>query len=735
MFNNSKDTAGEWAAKELYYRAIIDQSSDLIFVTDMQGNFLDMNQTLGSKLGYTKEELVKLNISGIVDPEQLKTMPFRYDQLSAGQPVYGRRRFIGKQGDRFDLEVNVRPFDGNKIMVVARDITAQLKAEREKELANYLLNERIKELTTLYKAGQILQTKSLSLEEVLQQLVNIIPDGWQFPSITAARISFGDTEAKTSNFQHTSFAQRAGFKTIAGEQGFVEIVYLEEKPVETEGPFLAEERYLINMLADMLRVYSDRRESDEILQRNEEQLQLIYNNSKDIIYLLSIEDDRYRFTSVNQAFLDATGLKTEQVIGRYVNEVIPEPSLAMVLGHYHDAIAQRKTMQWEETTEFPSGKRTGIVSVTPVFNEKGNSIKLVGTVHDITGRKRAQEQLKKEKDLSDSIINSLPGIFYVFDQNGKYLRWNKNHETVPGYTTEEMLSMYPLNFFDGEEKELIRERIEKVFTDGYADVEANFVTKDGRKIPYYFNGIAIEYEGKRCLMGVGINIAEKKLLEKEILQQKVQAQKRLTRAVLAAQEKERNKIGMELHDNINQILVGAKMYLGMMQQRKEWNEDLISQSLGLVDNAITEMRVLSREEVTPQLKTELGELTKQLINNLQRHTNIQAGVIFEIADADALGEELKLNIYRLAQELVNNIIRHSQANNVSLLLKSDEESITLVVTDDGRGFDVNAERRGIGISNMTNRVESYDGEIHIESKPGHGCRVEIRLPLAVHAVR
>jgi PAS domain S-box-containing protein len=392
-------------------------------------------------------------------------------------------------------------------------------------------------------------------------------------------------------------------------------------------------------------------------------------------------------------------------------------------------------MQWEETTEYPSGKRTGIVSITPVFNEKGDSIKLVGTVHDITGRKRAQEQLKKEKDLSDSIINSMPGIFYLFDQNGKYLRWNKNHETVPGYTTEEMLSMYPLNFFDVDEKELLRERIDKVFREGYADVEANFLTKDGRKIPYYFNGIAIEYEGKRCLMGVGINIAEKKLLEKEILQQKIQAQKRLTRAVLAAQEKERNKIGMELHDNINQILVGAKMYLGVIQQKKEWNEELTSQSLELVDNAITEMRVLSREEVTPQLKTELGELTKQLVNNLQRHTNINAGVIFEIADPNALDEELKLNIYRLAQELVNNIIRHSQAHNVSLLLKSDEESITLVVTDDGRGFDVNEERRGIGISNMTNRVESYDGEIHIESKPGHGCRVEIRLPLAVHSVR
>jgi PAS domain S-box-containing protein len=733
MPNPGKDAKDEWTEKESYYRGIINHSSDLIFVTDMQGQLLDMNQTLCNKLGYTTEELLKKNVADIVDPKQLKETPFKFSDLRSGIPVFGYRRFICKDGNAIELEVNVNPFQGDKLLVIARDITLQIKAEKEKEQANYLLNERIKELSTLYSTGRILLTQLAPVEEVLKQLVDVFPLGWQFPEATAARIIFGSAEFVTPNFKITPYTQRACFTTSGGVEGCIEVVYLEEKPVAAEGPFLAEERYLINMLAEMLRAFAERKENDQRLAKNEEQLQLIYNNSKDVIFLLSIEDDRYRFTSVNQSFLQATGLESEQVIGHFVDEVIPEPSLSIVLHNYQEAIRLRKTLQWEETSDYPSGRRTGIVSVTPVFDEKGDSIKLVGTVHDITGRKQAQEQLKKEKELSDLLINSLPGVFYLFDENGKYLRWNKNHETIPGYTTEEMKEMYPLNFFGGDEKELIRERIEKVFTEGYADVEASFVAKDGTKIPFYFNGIAIEFEGKKCLMGVGINITEKKLLEQEIIKQKVQAQKKLTRAVLAAQERERNKIGMELHDNINQILVGAKMYLGVIQQRKEWNEELTTQSLGLVDSAITEMRVLSREEVTPQLKTELGELVKQLINHLQRQTDIQAGITFEIADPAALSEELKLNIYRLAQELVNNIIRHSQAHNVSLLLKSDDEGITLVVTDDGVGFDMEADRNGIGISNMINRVESYDGEMHVESRPGHGCRVEIRLPLNVHS--
>jgi len=96
---------------------------------------------------------------------------------------------------------------------------------------------------------------------------------------------------------------------------------------------------------------------------------------------------------------------------------------------------------------------------------------LIGMGIDITERKKAAEQLQKEKQLSESIINSLPGIFYLFDTKGQYLLWNKNHETVPGYSTEEMKNDASVKFFVDDEKQLIKRKIEKVFTDGYAEVE------------------------------------------------------------------------------------------------------------------------------------------------------------------------------------------------------------------------------------------------------------------------
>jgi len=104
-------------------------------------------------------------------------------------------------------------------------------------------------------------------------------------------------------------------------------------------------------------------------------------------------NDRYRFLSVNPAFLKATVLAEDQVVGKLVQEVIPEPSLTMVLKKYKESIGDKKTVRWEETTEYPSGRKAGEVTVAPVFDETGRRAHLIGTVHDITERKLAEETL------------------------------------------------------------------------------------------------------------------------------------------------------------------------------------------------------------------------------------------------------------------------------------------------------------------------------------------------------
>ncbi|HEY6502930.1 MAG TPA: PAS domain S-box protein [Chitinophagaceae bacterium] len=126
------------------------------------------------------------------------------------------------------------------------------------------------------------------------------------------------------------------------------------------------------------------------------------------------------------------------------------------------------------------------------------------------------KEISIARDLSDKLIDSLPGIFYFFDESGKFIRWNKQLETVTGYTAEEIAGRHPLDFFEGENKTYIREKIEEVFVKGVSDSEAELVTKTGDLIFYSYRAVLVNYEGKPCLLGTGVDITEQKEAERQL---------------------------------------------------------------------------------------------------------------------------------------------------------------------------------------------------------------------------
>jgi len=137
------------------------------------------------------------------------------------------------------------------------------------------LTERIKELTALHKAVRVMQDPAKSSSEVLQEIVNLLPPAWQYPDMTAARIVFDDEEFMTPNFRATPWVQSAPLQTTAGHRGIIAVTYLEEKPPETEGPFLAEERDLINSLADSVSSYLNRKQAETALRQTHERMQAL----------------------------------------------------------------------------------------------------------------------------------------------------------------------------------------------------------------------------------------------------------------------------------------------------------------------------------------------------------------------------------------------------------------------------------------------------------------------------
>jgi diguanylate cyclase (GGDEF)-like protein/PAS domain S-box-containing protein len=147
-------------------------------------------------------------------------------------------------------------------------------------------------------------------------------------------------------------------------------------------------------------------------------------------------------------------------------------------------------------------------SLKDVTNETIENI-----LREITRRIEAEKNLMKEKSLSDSAINSLPCVFFLIDEHGRTLRWNRNLEAVTGYSYEEIEKMSLADFFDGEEQKFIREKIREVFTKGQSTIEVHLISRDGKKAPYLFTELRFTSNDQNYLVGVGIDITDKKLTE------------------------------------------------------------------------------------------------------------------------------------------------------------------------------------------------------------------------------
>jgi len=265
---------------------------------------------------------------------------------------------------------------------------------------------------------------------------------------------------------------------------------------------------------------SGRKQEDEALRESEQRLASIYNTVGDVIFCLSVEPaGQFRFVSVNSAFLKVTGLSQEMVVGRNVNEIIPEPSLAMVLGKYRQTIAEKTIVRWEEISDYPTGRLTGVVSIAPVFDDKGTCTHLVGSVHDITERKQLEEDLRlSEENFRRSLENSPLGVRIVTIE-GETIYANREILDIYGYDSIEELKRTPLkNRYTPESyaEFLIRRDKRRQNIEAPSEYEISIVRKDGEVRHLQVFRKKILWDGEKQFQVLYNDITERKLAEEVI---------------------------------------------------------------------------------------------------------------------------------------------------------------------------------------------------------------------------
>jgi signal transduction histidine kinase len=237
---------------------------------------------------------------------------------------------------------------------------------------------------------------------------------------------------------------------------------------------------------------------------------------------------------------------------------------------------------------------------------------------------------------------------------------------------------------------------------------------------------------KRNKKSLAVSLA----LNEEIRRQKAarekeakQRHKEITKAVISAQENERALIGLELHDNVNQVLTTVKLQLEMAQEGMGDPKLLLPRSSRHLQECINEIRSLSKRLSAPSLgKISLEESVNDLLDSVVFTKKVQISRRLTGIKNQMLQKDLHVGIYRILQEQLNNVLKHAEASEVFVELEGTPDLIRLYIYDNGKGFITGGKKEGIGLKNMQTRAENLNGSFELNSAPGAGCSVEVVVP-------
>jgi PAS domain S-box-containing protein len=243
----------------------------------------------------------------------------------------------------------------------------------------------------------------------------------------------------------------------------------------------------------------------------------------------------------------------------------------------------------------------------------------------------------------------------------------------------------------------------------------------------------VQYRNGRPTRMIGSlqNISEVRELEARLMQEKMQHEQKIAETIVMVQEQERTYIGHELHDNVCQILISARLYLDGLNPKTKEEKRIKLHTSDLILAAVEEIRGLSHKLAATQLRSN-GLITsiQQLLDDIRNsgQFNIKFSSTVDIDTEYSMSEEKKVALFRIVQEEMNNIIRHSRAKNVRVSIMQNNSGVILYTFDDGIGFDLSKVKQGMGLANIHSRAKLFNGVVDILTAPGKGCSVTVLMP-------
>lgn len=727
---------------ELFYRNLIADSLDGILLTDENAIISFSSPSVTKILGYESEDIGGKNVFDYVHPDdRFFAASAFFDEVKMSPRV----KFVNirlRKKDGTWLWTNVRghnmlrnPHIG-RIAIYFFDDTLRKKAE------DALIESEKKfrrQATILNNVTDIIVTTDLnrvitSWNKVIEKLSGITATeavGKRFrETIDADYSPYTHDQVAEIVFEYGIWRGEISFTGIDGEKKYLlhTVSFLQDDTGKKIG--------LLGVGKDI----TERKKAQERLQESELFYRSLISHSLDGIVMT---DKEGRITYCGPSAKKISGYEPEQLLGQHILAFVHPDDISAAAEVFTLEINKQSAVNYIHVRLRHSNNNwvwcvvrgRNLLSQHP-FNG------LVIYFTDDSKRKEIEEKLSSSEEQFRALIHNLSQGVVLLNEKAEIVITNKAALDILGLSEAQLLGTK----LEDSRRNVINENGQFLSSDQYPGIVAMRTKKEVRNVVM---GIFRESTNERIWLLVNADptidesgniinvivsftdISEQRKLSRQLIEQEIQKQKQLTQATIFGQEKERQEIGKELHDNINQHLNTTRLYLEVAKEKASGEIlEMINLSHKSLTAMINEIRVLSQSLVPPTLG-DLGlvESVQELCDSLRRAHKFNIDFYYRHFSEEELPGNLRLMLFRIVQEQINNIIRHANANNVQIKLQTDAENLILTIADDGNGFDLSTNKKGLGLSNIANRADLFNGKVDIETAPGMGCLIAVVIPL------
>jgi len=680
------------------------------------------------------------------------------------------REMLRIDGSRLSILKTVKRIQLNgqeKLLECFVDVSARKQAEKA-------LAERFKELNCLYSISSVIALPNISLEEILQKTVMLIPAALQFPEITESQITMEEQTYSTARFRKTPWMLTHKIIVNKTPIGQVELCYLEEPPAGDQEPFSLDERQLLKAIAERLGHVVERKQVEKALKESEELFRNYMENAPDGIYMSDLEGN---FLYGNRKCEEIIGYRREELIGKTFLDfnLLSENSLNKAIQLLQANMEGKSTGPDEIELISKEGRFIFVEINTNVVQRMGKTI-VLSFVRDITERKQAETALKQSEERFKHLAEVFPETIFEADNKGRITYVNKHGFNLFGYTEKDMSA--GVNTFDliasvDREKAIqrVQERMQGISDKGYLEYQA--VKKDGSMFHAMAMMVPLMIDGKSSGMRGFILDITKRKQEEWVLQETNRRLEETTAHAneMAAEAKMANaaksdflaNMSHEIRTPMNAIIGMADLlwdsYLTSEQRQhvkifRSAGENLLILINDILDLSKVESGQLSLEHIPYDLFS-IIEKSCEVIAVRAHNRNLELACRI----SPDVPQRIQGDPTRLRQVLMNllgNAVKFTEKGEIVLTLRTLAEDATgekprflqFSVRDTGIGIPaekINAvfekftqsdssitrkyEGTGLGLTISRQIIELMGGKIWAESQPGEGSTFFFNIPL------